>query len=201
MGWYIALGILVLLAIMPVGVSLIYQEDGLILSLLLGTVKIKLYPKSKKEKPEKKDKKEKKQTKTASAGEKKPEQKKKGGKLSDFLPLVDVALGFLGSLRRKLRVKRLELDLILAADDPCDLALNYGKAWAAVGNIMPLLEQMFVIKKRNVQMQCDFLADTTRITARLDVTITVGRVIGLAAKYGVLALREYFKLKKGGAVT
>ena len=34
MGWYIALGILVLLAIMPVGVSLIYQEDGLILSLL-----------------------------------------------------------------------------------------------------------------------------------------------------------------------
>lgn len=201
MGWYIALGILVLLAIMPVGVSLIYQEDGLILSLLLGTVKIKLYPKSKKEKPEKKDKKEKKQTKPASAGEKKPEQKKKGGKLSDFLPLVDVALGFLGSLRRKLRVKRLELDLILAADDPCDLALNYGKAWAAVGNIMPLLEQMFVIKKRNVQVQCDFLADTTRITARLDVTITVGRVIGLAAKYGVLALREYFKLKKGGAVT
>lgn len=201
MGWYIALGILVLLAIMPVGVSLIYQEDGLVLSLLLGTVKIKLYPKSKKEKPEKKDKKEKKQTKTASAGEKKPEQKKKGGKLSDFLPLVDVALGFLGSLRRKLRVKRLELDLILAADDPCDLALNYGKAWAAVGNIMPLLEQMFVIKKRNVQVQCDFTADTTRITARLDVTITVGRVIGLAAKYGVLALREYFKLKKGGAVT
>lgn len=201
MGWYIALGILVLLAIMPVGVSLIYQEDGLILSLLLGTVKIKLYPKSKKEKPEKKDKKEKKQTEPASAGEKKPEQKKKGGKLSDFLPLVDVALGFLGSLRRKLRFKRLELDLILAADDPCDLALNYGKAWAAVGNIMPLLEQMFVIKKRNVQVQCDFTADTTRITARLDVTITVGRVIGLAARYGVLALREYFKLKKGGAVT
>lgn len=199
MGWYIALGILVLLAIMPVGVSLIYQEDGLILSLLLGAVKIKLYPKTRAKKP--KGKKEITQTKPAAVGAKKPEAKKKGGKLSDFLPLVDVALGFLGSLRRKIRVRRLDLDLILASDDPCDLAINYGKAWAAVGNIMPLLERMFVIKKRNVQVQCDFVADTTRITARLDVTITVGRVIGLAAKYGVLALREYFKLKKGGAVT
>lgn len=199
MGWYIALGILVLLAIMPVGVSLIYQEDGLILSLLLGAVKIKLYPKTGAKKP--KGKKEKTQTKPAAVGAKKPEAKKKGGKLSDFLPLMDVALSFLGSLRRKIRVKRLELDFILASDDPYDLAVNYGKAWAAVGNIMPLLERMFVIKKRNVQVQCDFVADTTRITARLDVTITVGRVIGLAAKYGVLALREYFKLKKGGAVT
>lgn len=199
MGWYIALGILVLLAIMPVGVSLIYQEDGLSLSLLLGAVKIKLYPKTKIKKPKKK--KEKKQTKPPATGTKKPEPEKKGGKLSDFLPLVDAALGFLGSLRRKIRVKRLELNWILASDDPCDLAVNYGRAWAAVGNIMPLLERMFVIKKRDVQVQCDFTADVTRVAARLDVTITVGRMVGLTVKYGVLALWEYFKIKKGGAVT
>ena len=196
MGWYIALGILVLLAIMPVGVSLIYGEDGLFLSLLLGCVKIKLFPRPKKEKQADGKKKKKKPAKSSQPSVKASPKKKKGGKLSDFMPLVDVALSFLGSLRRKLRVKRLELDLTLAADDPCDLAVSYGKAWAAVGNLMPLLERMFVIKKRNVQVHCDFLADTTRVFLRLDITVTVGRALGLVAKYGVLALREYLKLKK-----
>ena len=43
MGWCIALGILVLLALIPVGVSLNYDEDGLFLSLLLGIIKVQLY--------------------------------------------------------------------------------------------------------------------------------------------------------------
>lgn len=194
MGWYIALVILILLAIVPVGISLLYHEDGLILSLLLGIVNIKLFPKDKTATAEKK--REKKPVKAVSTDVKTSASKKKGGKLSDFMPLVDIAIHFLGSLRKKIRVRRLEFDLVLAADDPCDLAINYGKAWAAVGNLMPLFEQIFVIKKRNVQVQCDFIADTTLLTARLDVTITVGRLIGLAVKYGVLALREYLKLKK-----
>ena len=61
-GWLIAMGILVLLAILPVGVCLIYNEDGLVLSLLLGAVKIKLLPKASKEKKKKeKPKKQKKE--------------------------------------------------------------------------------------------------------------------------------------------
>lgn len=194
MGWYIALGILFLLAIMPVGVSLLYHEDGLILSILLGAVKVKLYPKDNASKTEKKS--DKKSPKTQASGPKTSSAKKKGGKLSDFMPLVDLAIRFLGDFRRKIRVRRLELDLILAADDPCDLAVNYGKAWTAVGNLMPLLERLFVIQKRNVQVECDFVADSTLLTARLDITITVGRFIGLAVKYGWLALWEYLKLKK-----
>lgn len=194
MGWFIALGVLILLAVMPVGLSLIYREDGLILSLLLGCVQVKLFPK--KQKGKEKRKKEKKSFHAAASGAKRTAERKKGGKLSDFLPIVDIMLQFLAGFRRKLRVNRLELDLVLAADDPCDLAVNYGRAWAAVGNLMPLLEQMFVIKKRNVQVGCDFLADATRITARLDLTITVGRLIGLAVKHGVRVIREYFKLKK-----
>lgn len=203
-GWLIALGILILLAVLPVGVCLIYNAEGLILSLLLGAVKIKLFPKASKEKKEKKEKPVKKQKQAKPAPKQKPAEKKRsGGKITDFLPLVDVGLKFLGSFRRKLRVKRLELNYVMAGGDPCDLALNYGKAWAAVGNVMPLLERIFVIKKRNIQVQCDFVGDTATIHARLDITITIGRIVGLAVKYGVLALREFLKLKnknKGGAV-
>lgn len=200
-GWLIALGILVLLAILPVGVCLIYNEDGLVLSLLLGAVKIKLLPKASKEKKKKEKPKKQKEAKPVT----KPQavkKKKSGGKITDFLPLVDIGLKFLGSFRRKLRVKRLELNYVMAGGDPCDLALNYGKAWTAVGNIMPLLERIFVIKKRNIQVQCDFAEVSPKISARLDITITIGRVVGIAVKYGVKALREFLKIKnknKGGA--
>ena len=95
----------------------------------------------------------------------------------------------------------LEVNLVLAGGDPCDLATNSGKAWAALGNLRPRLERLFVIKKRDLEVECDFTSDETLITARLDITITLGRLIALAVRYGIRALREFLKimkLRKGG---
>ena len=111
-------------------------------------------------------------------------------------------MDFLDAFRRKLRVDHLEMKLVLGGGDPCDMAVNYGKAWAALGNLMPLLNRAFVIKKRDLEVECDFLADTTVITARLDLTITVGWVLSLLVVQGIPALREFLKLmkkRKGGA--
>lgn len=201
MGWLVALAVLVLLSLIPIGVRLVYNEDGLVLSALLGFVKIKLYPKEKKEKKASQKKKTDK-TPNEKSGTKQTQQKK-GGKLSDLMPLVKLLVDFLGSLRRKLRVNKLELLIVMAGDDPCDLAINYGRVWTAVGNIMPLLERVFVIKRRNVQVDCDFLADAPRVIACVEITITVGRILGLGVKHGIIILREYLKilkLKKGGAL-
>ena len=126
----------------------------------------------------------------------------KGGSFLDFLPLMKVALSFLGDFRRKLRVNDLELKLILAGNDPCDLAVSYGRTWAAVGGLLPQLERLFVIKKRNVEVACDFTTTETLVIARLDLTITLGRLLSLAVVYGIRALRELIKLqkkRKGGA--
>ncbi len=90
----------------------------------------------------------------------------------------------------------MELKLIMAGDDPCDLAVNYGKAWAAVGNILPRLEAIFVIKKRNVEVECDFTASETTIYVLADITMTLGRLLGIAVKYGIRALRAYLRLRK-----
>ena len=121
----------------------------------------------------------------------------------DFLPLVQLVLDFLGDFRRKLRVNRLEMKLIMAGGDPCDLAVNYGKAWAALGNLMPLLERAFVIKKRNLEVECDFTESKTLVIARLDLTITIGRILSLVVLYAIRALFEFIKItnkRKGGAV-
>lgn len=199
MGWLIALAVIVLLAILPLGVSAIYDEAGPLIRLIFGPVKLQVFPAKKKPSAPKKAKAKKQKTQSIGA------QKKtsNGGKLSDFLPIVYTILDFLADFRRKLRVNRLEMKLTMAGDDPCDLAVNYGRAWAALGNLEPQLDRLFIIKKKDLQIQCDFEETDTRIAARLDLTITVGRLLALATRYGVRVLREFLsimKLRKGGAV-
>lgn len=213
MGWLIALGILTALAILPLGVSAQYDSGGALVRLILGPVKLILYPRphspSKKEKKPKEKKQEEKtsekETQEASAPVKKKEASgdPQGGDWKDFLPLFRVAMDFLGNFRRKLRVRDLEMKLILAGDDPCDLAVNYGRAWAALGNLMPKLERFLVIRKRNLEVECDFTSEKTLVFVRLELTITLGRLLGLAVVYGIRGLREYLKIskkRKGGAV-
>ena len=201
MGWLIALAVLVILAWIPLGASARYDEGGFLALLILGPVRIRLYPgKKKKEKTPKKQK----QQKPAPEEPKKaqPKEKKKGGPISDFMPFVRILWDFLKDFKRKLRVSVLELDLVLGGGDPCDLAENYGKTCAAMGNLWPRLEEFLVIRRRNVKIQCDFEASQTLVTARLDLTLTLGRLLALACRYGFRALKEFFILKnkrKGGA--
>ena len=215
MGWLITLGILAVLAILPLGVSLKYNADGALVRLILGPIRLTLFPAKPKEKKEKpKKEKKSKGNKQAKEGKnpdmpekpkippKEEEKKEAGGSWTDFLPLVETVLDFLGDFRRKLRVNRLELKLIMAADDPCDLAVNYGRAWAAVGNLIPRLEKIFVIQKRDIEVECDFTATKTLVIARLDLTITLGRLLAAVVRFAVRALIRFIQIKnkrKGGA--
>lgn len=213
MGWLITFGILFLLAVMPLGVRIRYNSDGFLLKVILGPLKLTVFPRPKKEKKkgEKREEKkapEKKQEENLPKPPQPPkeepsgEKKETGGSLTDFLPLVKVVLDFLGDFRRKLRLDDLYLRFVLASSDPCDLAINYGKTWAAVGNLMPVLEKLFVIKKRDVEVECDFTASETKVIARLDLTITLGRLLALAVVYGIRAVKEFLTLRnkrKGGA--
>lgn len=214
MGWWITLGILVLLALLPLGVSVKYDSEGPLVRVILGPVRFTVFPLPKKEKKEKKQKESKKKSAQEAekprnpAPPKKPKEKKskdqKGGSWTDFLPLVKEVFRFLDVFRRKLRLNRLELKLIMASSDPCDLAVNYGRAWAAVGNLMPQLERVFVIKKRDIEVECDFTALETLVIARLDLSITLGRLLSAVVVFAVRALAEFLKIKKkrkGGAET
>ena len=93
---------------------------------------------------------------------------------------------------------------MLAGGDPADLALNYGKAWAAIGNIWPRLETLLVIKKRNVEVLCDFVEDQSTISACLRFSITAARLLSLVLRHGYRLLKEYFNFRnkrKGGTIS
>lgn len=202
MGWLITLAVLVALGFLPLGFRAVYREKQPGVWILIGPFPLQVYPgKPKKEsgesKPEKKPVKSAPKAKETAEGE-----QKKGGSYRDFLPIVKVIFEFLGEFRRKIRVNCLELKLMMAGDDPSDLAVNYGKAWAAVGNLMPQLERLFVIKKRDVDVACDFTGEKTSVYVRLDATITLGRTLYLLSWHGVRILKHLLKLRKlrkGGA--
>jgi hypothetical protein len=210
MGWWIALGVLVGLMILPLGVSVIYDAAGVRVRVIAGWIRLTVFPMKKKEKkpePEKKQTPEKetpqeepkelpKQEKSDNPPkkvekQKNPKKKAKaaeeapGGSLLDFLPLAKLALKMVGELFGKtLHIDVLYLKLTMAGDDPCDLAVNYGKAWAALGNLWPKLDDLLTIKKRDVQIQCDFEGCETLVNARVDLTITLARLLGLLLGYG-----------------
>lgn len=203
MGWLIAAAVIVLLACISIGVRIRYDTDGLTVSLLAGMLRFKVFPRSKQAKkgkkapgsPEKpaKAKKEK-------NGEE--EKKASGGSITDFIPLVKTAVDFLNAFRRKIRIDRLQLNLVLGGGDPADLAMNYGRGWSVLGSLVPLLEQVFVIKKRDLEVQCDFTAERTTVFVAADIRITVFRLLSLGVCFGIRALKEYFNImnkRKGGA--
>jgi hypothetical protein len=205
MGWLITLVILVVLAWIPLGATIRYNTDGLSLKIIAGPIRLTVLPKKNKEEKSKKKPKDNsapKKVKASSTQPATPKQEEKGGPITDFLPLVNTALDLLNAFSKKLRIDRLELKLIMAADDPCDLAVNYGRAWAAVGNLFPRLERWLVIKKRDVEVECDFEASQTVVIAHVDLTITLGRLLGILIWYGVRALKQFISInnkRKGGS--
>ena len=201
MGWLITLAVICLLAILPLGFRAVYRDNNPGLWILIGPVRIQIIPAKPKDESKKSSKKKSNQPTAKKKGEKKKESSK-GGSYKDFLPVVQTIVDFLGHFRRKIRVNCLEMKITFAGGDPCDLAVSYGKAWAALGNLLPLLEQVFVIKKRDLDIECDFVSDKTLVFARVDVTITLGRTLHLLTWHGIKILSQLLKLKKlrkGGA--
>ena len=210
MGWGIFFVCLLVLAWIPLGIRVRYGEAGFEARVIAGPVKITLFPRKKrKKKPKTADSSEKatEETTKASSEKKMPKTEttekdepgmQSGGSLERFVPWIRLGLDFLGALRRKIRLDNLYLHVVLAGDDPCDLAVNYGRAWAAVGDLLPKLERVFVIGKRDIQVNCDFAAEKITVAARGDMTITLGRTLCLGVIYGIRALKIILK-RKGGA--
>ena len=226
MFWWILLGILVLLLILPLGASIFYDAAGVRVLVVAGPIRFTVFPMKKKPPKEEKPKEEAPKEETfeepkpaevaeaASAEEPKalpegetktqtplpdapkpPEAPKEkepdGGSLTDFLPLVELVLKFVGEFFHKtIHIDVLYVKMTMAGGDPADLAISYGNTWAALGNLWPYIDRMFTIKKRDIQIQCDFEASESLVNARVDITITLARLLGLVFGY---AFRILFK--------
>lgn len=187
MGWLIALAVLLGLVLfiicLPVGVRVIYDQDDLkawytVLSIRVAEVDL-----------EEDDKKLslKKILKSAQRSPKKerphPKMQASHNKIKAFWDDLILLLDFYWGLLDVAVLKRLDVKLILTGDDPCDLAVQYGQAWAAVGTLLAGLESLISIGKRNVDVRCDFVGTESCFTARLDFSLSFGRLLAYMFRY------------------
>lgn len=195
------LGILLLLLCLPAGVHLRYSAAGMALKLVYGPIRLRLLPANgKKKKKKEKKPKEKPAPKEPEPVKNATEAPKKGGNLKDLMEYVPIGLDLLNAIRRRLLMRKLVLLVNLAGNDPCDLALLYGKANAGVAGALPLLERCFRIRHRDVQVFCDFTADSTEVYAELEIVACPARLLAVLLRYGWKLLRTYLKQKSKKAV-
>lgn len=206
MSIFVILGVILLIFVLigciPVGVDARYEEEALALWVKIGPVRAQILPaKEKKPRPaKKKSRPAKNAEKRQSASAQKQAGKKKFTMpkltLADIQALLELACNTLGELRRKIRVEELTLHVCLGAQDAAKAAMNYGRCWAALGALTPMLERLFVIKKRDIQPILDYNETGTKLTAHLALTITIGRALALALRAGARFVRLWVNKKK-----
>lgn len=89
--------------------------------------------------------------------------------LADLREAVGALLSAsLGVLRRAV-FRQLSLQIVVGDDDAADAAMRYGRTCAAVYPLLTLLERTFRVRRRTVDLRCDFDAEETSV--RFDALI------------------------------
>lgn len=176
----IVLLILILLGLLKVGVHIVY--DGVLrVQLLIWKLRISL-PKEKKSK--------KKPEKPAEVEQKTPKQKKQKNPavkawIQAALAHWQDMLALMGKALHMPRLNPLILHVTAGGPDPAARALNYGRAWAVLGSILPLLENSFRIGRRDVGVQCSEDQDAFSFYVQTDLTVRIYEILLL----GILGLK------------
>lgn len=186
--------ILWLISLVRIGGRVSYGESGLIVLLLLGPVKLQLFP-AKEESGGKWRPKAKRKKASPPAAEKHKKEPKEGQagtltRLTQLLPVVGQACG---ALKRKIRIDDLELELIWGGSDPAAIALGFGQANGVLGMLWPIFDHNFKVKHHSFQIGLDYERKVPAVEVRAAVTITVGQIAALGTHYGVKALIIWVK--------
>ena len=182
----------VVLGLIKVGVIAEYSEEGFDLRAIAGPVRIQLIPgkeseeKLKKSSKEKKTK-EKKKNKSAPASDK-ISKDKKGGPVQIVKTVLPTALQTIGRFFKHLSIDTLTIRYALTADDPYDVAMNYGYVSGALGYICPILDRNFKIKKWDINVYPCFTVPEETIYIKARATIAIWELIYIVLKLDFKAI-------------
>ena len=202
MSWWMI--VLLVLAVLDfIGCILVGVDAGfdgeVRLAIKIGFIRVRILP-PKPKKPKKQRKKKPAAKKPAQKPAAAPKKPLFSGDPKELRALLQLGVQTLGDLRRKLRVEVLTLFVYFGGgDDPAKNAIAYGRAWAVIGSITPLLDQLFVIQKRRIEPRFAPQEDKLRVEGRIVLTITIGRALALGIRAGLGFLRIVSNKKKGDA--
>ena len=182
--------VLTVLLLIPLGIDGGYNGEKLILGVRIGLLNIRIFPRAPRHAEPKIQKKKVRKTRNGTQLPEKPSEKKPQ-MMKEYMALAKIGLKTLGRLRRKLHVDFFRLHYTFATDDPFNTAVGYGMSSAALGAIMPLLDEAFDIDERDIGTSFDFLSDRPAFDCWMTLTIHVWEVFYIAIAFGI----DYLKLK------
>lgn len=193
MVWRIALwlllfltGIILIIFFLPVGIRVRYQNAELNIWYVIGPFRLLRYPEDK----SRERKKNSKINIRTVLNEPIKANRVYNNVLGDFLAELKTTLGLFWHLRPKLHIKQLVMKLTLAGTDPAAVSMQYGGAWAAIGAILPVLEEGFILGKCDLGVDCDFSGGVTTLDAKLDISIGLGRLLLCLIRYSLSTLEK-----------
>lgn len=150
------------LMLLPLGVDFAYSHGQLQIFARVAAGLIRVYPQTTR-----------KQTKTKKQPREKRSTSGSDWTKGEILDLIGVALSTVKHLR--LHLHRLKLHFLSAFEDPCQTAMVYGYAGAAV-NALGLPQ----LKQADIQLGVDFEQEQPELDGYLSVTIRVYEILKLA---------------------
>lgn len=178
--------LLVLLLRLRLGCVAHYDGEGPRVMIRVGGLKLRVFPREKKDKPPKKKKppKEKKEKPPVPLGQKVESILGYAGQL---LPVGLEAVKYFG---KKLRVDVFHLRMTVGGPDPAGTAETYGKISAALGALWQPLTRGLDIKDGYAGVDLDFDAPETRVEGALSLSLRLGQILWLALYFGLWGLKR-----------
>lgn len=174
---FIVLAVIILIMLIPVGVIADYDSEGFKLLLKVSFFEIK--PDFSKKKPKK---------------EKKKEFKLDFG-LNEWVETAKIALQALGRLGKRICINRIKLLFVCSADDPFDAAMHYNTASAVLHTLLPLIENKFTVKKKQINLSTDYDSEKSIFEFGITMSIRIGHFILIALMAAFAFLKVFIRNK------
>ena len=190
-GWLVTAAVLGLLLSAKVGVNLKWENGTALLKVRVGFLRFSLST-NKRTKRSRNKKNGDNQTIKKEAKEKKPAMKKWARAF--LLRWRDVLL-LLGKILRSPQLELLRLRITVGNKDPEKCAMQYGKLCAGLSAGLPFVEQQFSIRKKDIDVNCNFALLKNEIYAETEATVRIYEVLAIAVGVLLLLVRIYRDVK------
>ena len=187
--------ILLLFLILPVGVEAEYDQGNLTVLLKVWALKFRIFPLPAWMSRRSEKKREKAKAKPASEKEEEPEKEKKQGVIKFDMELLQMGLDAARNFKNKLKIDVLIIRVVAAAQDPFNAVMMFGGISAAFGNLVPMLENNFNCKERELLVTLDLNLQAPVIYFKVALTIRIYQIFALGLSFGVKFFKYYRKLR------
>lgn len=186
-GWFITAIVLTFLLSAKVGIHILWKSGMADLKVRIGAFHIAL-PMNEKHKTNKKD------TSTAMAAPKRKKPQMKRWIQSVLYHWMEV-LELVSRILRSPNLDLLRIHIAVGGSDPETCAIEYGRYCAVFGAVLPVMTQLFSIRKQDINVTCCFEQPKTDMIAEAEATVRVYEILALLYS-GLILLTKLYRHTK-----